>query len=68
VSFDKGALRMWPWSTNTAQRVGQIDLTVGKVMATQKGHHQYVLSRENGRWLIQTELIMDEKRFERDTR
>ena len=49
------------------ERVGQIDPTTGKVMPTRHGHVQYVLSKEDGKWLIQTCLVMDEKRFEKES-
>jgi hypothetical protein len=32
--------------------VGQIDPTIGKPMPTRKIHHQYVVSKEDGKWLI----------------
>ena len=44
-----------------AERVGQIDSTTGKVMPTRKTHFQIVVSKEDGKWLIQSKLIMDEK-------
>ena len=47
-----------------AERVGQIDSTTGKVMPTRKVHFQMVVSKEDGKWLIQSELIMDEKQHE----
>ena len=47
-----------------SERVGQIDSKTGKVLATRKNHSQYVISKENGKWLIQSELIMDEKQHE----
>ena len=43
--------------------VGQIDPTIGKPMPPRKIHHQYVVSKEDGKWLIQSELIMDEEHF-----
>jgi uncharacterized protein (TIGR02246 family) len=46
------------------ERTGQIDSVTGKVMATRKGHQQIVVSKEDGKWLIQSELIMDEKQHE----
>jgi uncharacterized protein (TIGR02246 family) len=48
--------------------VGQIDPTVGKPMPTRKIHHQYVVSKEDGKWLIQSELIMNEEHFAKRTR
>jgi uncharacterized protein (TIGR02246 family) len=39
--------------------VGQIDPTTKKAMPTRKTHDQFVLSKEDGKWLIQAELIMD---------
>ena len=47
-----------------AERVGQIDSTTGKVIPTRKIHRQCVVSKEDGKWLIQSELIMDEKQHE----
>jgi uncharacterized protein (TIGR02246 family) len=47
-----------------AERVGQIDSTTGKVIPTRKVHSQIVVSKEDGKWLIQSELIMDEKQHE----
>jgi len=47
-----------------AERVGQIDSTTGKVMPTRRTHEQIVVSKEDGKWLIQSELIMDEKQHE----
>ena len=41
-----------------AERVGQI-----KVIPTRKIHSQLVVSKEDGKWLIQSELIMDEKQL-----
>jgi uncharacterized protein (TIGR02246 family) len=46
------------------ERVGQIDSTTGKVIPTRKVHLQIVVSKEDGKWLIQSELIMDEKQHE----
>jgi len=43
--------------------VGQIDPTIGKPMPPRKIDHQYVVSKEDGKWLIQSELIMDEEHF-----
>ena len=43
--------------------VGQIDPTIKKAMPTRRIHFQYVLSKENGKWLIQSELIMDEEHY-----
>jgi hypothetical protein len=43
--------------------IGQMDPTIGKQMPTRKIHHQYVVSKKDGKWLIQTELIMDEEHF-----
>jgi uncharacterized protein (TIGR02246 family) len=43
--------------------IGQIDPTIGKPMPTRKIHHQYVVSKEDGKWLIQSELIMNEEHF-----
>jgi len=43
--------------------VGQTDPTIGKPMPPRKIHHQYVVSKEDGRWLIQSELIMTEEHF-----
>ena len=34
-----------------------------KPMPPRKIHHQYVVSKEHGKWLIQSELIMDEEHF-----
>ncbi len=50
------------------ERVGQIDPTTGKAMPTRKVHDQIVVSKENGKWLIQSELIMDEKQLCGDSR
>jgi uncharacterized protein (TIGR02246 family) len=47
-----------------AERVGQSDSTTGKVMPTRRTHFQIVVSKEDGKWLIQSELIMDEKQHE----
>jgi uncharacterized protein (TIGR02246 family) len=47
-----------------AERVGQIDSITGKVIPTRKVHSQIVVSKEDGKWLIQSELIMDEKQHE----
>ena len=47
-----------------AERTGQIDSTTGKVIPTRKVHSQIVVSKEDGKWLIQSELIMDEKQHE----
>ena len=44
------------------ERVGQIE--EGKVIPTRKVHSQIVVSKEDGKWLIQSELIMDEKQHE----
>jgi uncharacterized protein (TIGR02246 family) len=38
--------------------VGQIDPTIGKPMPPRKIHHQYVVSKDDSKWLIQSELIM----------
>jgi uncharacterized protein (TIGR02246 family) len=46
---------------NFHDREGQIDSATGKAMRTRKIHTQYVLSKEQGKWLIQSELIMDER-------
>ena len=46
------------------ERTGQIDSTTGKVIPTRKVHSQIVVSKEDGKWLIQSELIMDEKQHE----
>jgi uncharacterized protein (TIGR02246 family) len=43
--------------------VGQVDPTIRKPMPPRKIHHQYVVSKEDGKWLIQSELIMDEEHF-----
>src|SRR5579862_9723646 len=43
--------------------VGQVDPTIGKPMPPRKIHHQYVVSKEDGKWLIQSELIMNEEHF-----
>ncbi len=43
------------------ERVGQIDPATKKAMPARKIHIQYVLSKEDGKWLIQAELIMDEE-------
>ena len=43
--------------------VGQTDPTIGKPMPRRKIHHQYVVSKEDGKWLIQSELIMNEEHF-----
>jgi uncharacterized protein (TIGR02246 family) len=43
--------------------VGQTDPTIGKPMPVRRIHHQYVVSKEDGRWLIQSELIMTEEHF-----
>jgi hypothetical protein len=51
-----------------AERVGQIDSTTGKVIPTRKVHQQIVVSKEDGKWLIQSVLIMDEKQHEGDSR
>jgi uncharacterized protein (TIGR02246 family) len=48
------------------ERVGQIDPTVNKPMPTRKIHVQYVLSKEDGKWLIQSELIMDEEHYAKE--
>jgi uncharacterized protein (TIGR02246 family) len=45
---------------------GQIDPTTGQTMPTRKIHIQYVLSKEDGKWLIQSELIMDEEHYAKD--
>ena len=47
-----------------AARTGQTDSTTGKVIPTRKVHSQIVVSKEDGKWLIQSELIMDEKQHE----
>jgi uncharacterized protein (TIGR02246 family) len=47
-----------------AKRVGQIDSTTAKVRPTRRTHFQIVVSKEDGKWLIQSELIMDEKQHE----
>jgi hypothetical protein len=44
-----------------AERVGQI--AQGKVIPTRKVHSQIVVSKEDGKWLIQSVLIMDEKQL-----
>ena len=44
-----------------AERVGQIEK--GKVIPTRKIHTQLVVSKEDGKWLIQSVLIMDEKQL-----
>ena len=48
-----------------AERTGQRTSTTGtgKVIPTRKVHTQYVVSKEDGKWLIQSELIMDEKQL-----
>ena len=44
--------------------VGQVDPDDQEAdAAAQKIHHQYVVSKEDGKWLIQSELIMDEEHF-----
>ncbi len=43
------------------ERVGQIE--EGKVIPTRKVHSQIVVSKEDGKWLIQSVLIMDEKQL-----
>ena len=43
------------------ERTGQIEQ--GKVIPTRKVHSQYVVSKEDGKWLIQSVLIMDEKQL-----
>jgi uncharacterized protein (TIGR02246 family) len=43
--------------------IGQTDPTIGKPMQPRRIHHQYVVSKEEGQWLIQSELIMDEEHF-----
>jgi uncharacterized protein (TIGR02246 family) len=48
------------------ERVGQIDPTIKKAMPTRKIHIQFVLSKEDGKWLIQTELIMDEEHYQKE--
>ena len=48
------------------ERVGQIDPTINKPMPTRKIHVQYVLSKEEGKWLIQSELIMDEEHYAKE--
>lgn len=35
-------------------------------MPTNKVHLQYVLSKEDGKWMIQAVLIMDVKHFEKE--
>ena len=47
--------------------IGQTDPTIGKPMPTRKIHHQYVASKEEGKWLIQSELIMTEEHFAKKT-
>lgn len=47
------------------ERVGQIDPTIKKAMSTRKIHIQFVLSKQEGKWLIQTELIMDEEHYQK---
>jgi uncharacterized protein (TIGR02246 family) len=47
------------------ERVGQIDPTINKPMPTRKIHLQYVLSKEDRKWLIQSELIMDEEHYQK---
>ena len=44
-----------------AEVVGQI--AHGKVIPTRKIHRQFVVSKEDGKWLIQSVLIMDEKQL-----
>ena len=44
-----------------AERVGQIEK--GKVIPKRKIHSQIVVSKEDGKWLIQSVLIMDEKQL-----
>ena len=51
-----------------AEVVGQIDSTTGKVMPTRRNHCQIVASKEDGKWVIQSELIMDEKQHEGTSR
>jgi uncharacterized protein (TIGR02246 family) len=48
------------------ERVGQVDPTIRKAMPTRKIHIQFVLSKEGGKWLIQTELIMDEEHYQKE--
>jgi hypothetical protein len=43
--------------------IGQTDPTINKPMPPRKIHHQYVVSKEDGKWFIQSELIMDEEHF-----
>ena len=43
--------------------IGQIDPAIEKPMPKRKIHHQYVVSKEDGKWLIQSELIMNEEHF-----
>ncbi len=50
------------------ERVGQLDPATGKAMPTRKVHSQIVVSKEDGKWLIQSELIMDEKQLCGDSR
>jgi uncharacterized protein (TIGR02246 family) len=50
------------------ERVGQLDPATGKAMLTRKVHSQIVVSKEDGKWLIQSELIMDEKQLCGDSR
>jgi hypothetical protein len=45
--------------------VEQIDPASKKPMATRKIHVQYVLSKEDGSWLIQSQLIMDEEYYQK---
>ena len=47
--------------------IGQTDPTTGKPMPVRRIHHQYVVTKEGGRWLIQSELIMTEEHFAKRT-
>jgi len=46
--------------------IDQIDPTNEEAMPTRKIHHQYVVSKEDGKWLIQSELIMNEEHFAKE--
>ena len=48
------------------ERVGQIDPTIKKAMPTRKIHVLFVLSKESGQWLIQSQLIMDEEHYQKE--
>jgi uncharacterized protein (TIGR02246 family) len=48
------------------ERVGQMDPTIKKPMPTRKIHIQFVVSKADGKWLIQTELIMDEEHYQKE--